>query len=149
MDALRKDFDTKLKVKDDDLTKTVETIHSTINTVDNHLTKQIVEVKAKVVAEAVGTAKDIATIAANTEITNFATKNLMDYVSKFFKSLLDDECVASHFEIETQHKHIPENEDAHKNFMAKVTKSASAANQVDAKTKKNISSLLFSHLAMR
>lgn len=74
----------------------------------------------------------------------FATTNLKDYVSKFLKSLLDSEDVASHSKIEALHKRIGKDEDAHKTFVAKVMQSASATNQADAEVKDNISPLLSS-----
>lgn len=144
MDDLRKDFNTKFKVKGNDLTKTVEITHSTINIVNKFLTKWINEVKAKVVAEAIGTIEEIATAAANTEITNFATKNLRDYVLKIFNSLLDEERVTSHSEIEALHNDVVDNEDTQKNFVSNVTQLTTAANLANAEMKNNISSHLSS-----
>lgn len=89
-------------------------------------------------------AKKIAAATSSKEVTAFATSNLKDYVVRFFKSLLGDECVASPSEIDSLHKRIAENEDSHKSFMAKVTQSTSASNQTDVAVKPYITSLLSS-----
>lgn len=48
LDNLQKEFEKKLQVKSDDFGKAVETITSSITKVNNHLSKQINEVQAKV-----------------------------------------------------------------------------------------------------
>lgn len=106
--------------------------------VNNRLTKQIDEVHAEVVVEAIGTAKEIVVAASNKEVTSFATTHLKDYASKFFKSLLDNEDVASHLEIKAIHKSLSKTEEAHKALISKITQSASATNNVDAAIKGDI-----------
>lgn len=86
-------------------------------------------------------AKEIATTAANKEVTTFATSLLKDYMLKFFKSLLQDEEVAPLSEIEAINKRIEQTEDAHKALISKITTSAYVANQADTAVNANINSL--------
>lgn len=104
MDGLQKNFEKKLQVHGEALTKAVVTINSSISENDNHLIKRIDKVETKVVVEAVGTTEEIAAAAANTKVMFFATTHLKRYVSKFFNSLLVDKDVASESEINALHK---------------------------------------------
>lgn len=95
VNSLEKHFDKKLQVNGEDLAKAVETINSSISKDDNRLSKKIDEVEAKVVAEAMGTVKEIVvTAATNKKVTSFVTCHLKEYFDKFFKSLLDANSVA-------------------------------------------------------
>lgn len=80
IDGLQQEFKKKIQVQEDDLTKAIETINSSISETDNRLSKTINEIESKVVAEVVGMPKEITATAANTEVTSFATTHLKGYV---------------------------------------------------------------------
>lgn len=97
-------------------------LNDSIIDTDNSLSKKIKDVKSKIVSEAVGiTAKEIiATPAADKQVTSFTTSHLKDYVSKFFKSLLEAKDVASQSEIKAIHERLEKTGDAYKAFVSKV-----------------------------
>lgn len=94
VEGLSKEFFNNLQVKGDELTKAFETIQSSLTAVDTRLSSKINAVEAKVISKAVGMAKEIVAATAITEVTKNFTTHLKDYVSMFFKSVLDNEDVA-------------------------------------------------------
>lgn len=80
------------------------------------------------VAEAVNSVKEIAIAAASQQIVDFVINNLKDYVSKFFKELLENEDVAPFSETQAILTRLKEVKDAHKDLITKISSSTFVAN---------------------
>lgn len=97
----------------------------------------------------VANAKEEAASVASKHIADFAMLHLEDYVSKFFKSLLDAENVAPFGEIEAIHTRLKEAKNEHKNLVSKITSSASFANNKEDVMRIDITSLFTSRDEMK
>lgn len=113
IDGFQKEFEKKMQIHGEVLAKSIETINS-ISDTDKNLAKKIENVKSKIFSEAVGTTKEIAIVTIWKHVTEFTTSHLNDYVSKFFKSLLDAKDVASQSVINAIHERLDKANDAHK-----------------------------------